>query len=373
MKKIGIITFHNSYNCGSMLQAYALQQVTDYLTGTRSEIIDFSNMGQKQLYSVHQPNNNIKNIIKNCILMPYFSAIKRNYDSYEEFKRKNFNLSRGSFHKMEELDDQNYDIVVTGSDQVWNITIEDGDDAYFLPWVKKAKKVAYAPSFGSKNILKYSHEPQKYAKYLNSFSALSIRERNGQRWLKSLTGRESFLLIDPTLLWGQKKYDSIADTSLQLPQKYIFYYSPGYSRDINRLVSRISQKYNLPVIAFNAKTFHTKGMQFSKFSLPALENPATYLQLIKHAELVITTSFHGTIFSSIYRKRFWTVKNGGMFGDDDRVKTLMALVDLEDRMIPVHFDDSFDYLGDKDYHKYEYLLKMEQDKALDYLRKALSV
>ena len=58
MKKIGIITFHNSYNCGSMLQAYALQQVIDYLTGTRSEIIDFSNMGQKQLYSVRHHNGN---------------------------------------------------------------------------------------------------------------------------------------------------------------------------------------------------------------------------------------------------------------------------------------------------------------------------
>lgn len=58
MKKIGIITFHNSYNCGSMLQAYALQQVTDYLTGTRSEITDFSNRGQKQLYSVRHRDGN---------------------------------------------------------------------------------------------------------------------------------------------------------------------------------------------------------------------------------------------------------------------------------------------------------------------------
>ena len=56
-KKIGIITFHNSYNCGSMLQAYALQQIVDRLTERESEIVDFSNEGQQKLYSVRQPNN----------------------------------------------------------------------------------------------------------------------------------------------------------------------------------------------------------------------------------------------------------------------------------------------------------------------------
>lgn len=112
-------------------------------------------------------------------------------------------------------------------------------------------------------------------------------------------------------------------------------------------------------------------MQFSGFKLPKIENPSTYLQLIKNAEMIITTSFHGTVFSTIYRKKFWTVKNGGMFGSDDRVKTLMYLLDLEDRMIPIEFDDGFNYLKEKNYNKYEHLLEKEQERAYTYLKKAL--
>ena len=194
-KKIGIITFHNSYNCGSMLQAFALQQVINRLTGRKSEIVDFSNEGQQKLYSVRQPNDSLKNVIKNIILAPWFKRIARNYESYERFKKNNFRLSNFPIHKSADLSDADYDIVVAGSDQVWNITIEDGDDAYFLPWVKSAKKVAYAPSFGAKNIADFADDPIRYAKYLKDFSCLSIRERNGLEWLQKLTGRSAELLL----------------------------------------------------------------------------------------------------------------------------------------------------------------------------------
>ena len=370
-KKIGIITFHNSYNCGSMLQAYALQQVIDRMTGRKSEIVDFSNEGQQKLYGVRQPNDSLKNIIKNIILAPRLKKIARNYESYERFKKRNFRLSNRPIHKSVDLSDADYDIVVAGSDQIWNITIADGDDAYFLPWVKNARKVAYAPSFGAKNIAEFADDPTRYADYLRGFSNLSIRERNGLEWLQNLTGKSAELLLDPTLLLNQDDYAEIESHDLKLLPRYIFYYSPGYSRDINKLVHRISQKYKLPVIAFNTKTFYVKGMQFSGFKLPEIENPSTYLQLIKNAEIIITTSFHGTVFSTIYRKKFWTVKNGGMFGNDDRVKTLMHLLDLEDRMIPIEFDGAFDYLKEKDYDRYERLLEKEQEKAYKYLKKAL--
>ena len=370
-KKIGIITFHNSYNCGSMLQAYALQQAINRVTGRESEIIDFSNEGQQKLYSVHQPNNSVKNIIKNIILLPWFKRISKNYESYETFKKDNFQLSNQQFHVNTELSDENYDIVVAGSDQIWNITIDDSDDAYFLPWVKNGKKVAYAPSFGAKDIAKFSNDSNKYANFLRSFSHLSIRERNGLEWLQNLTGKKAELLIDPTLLLSQEDYANIESHSLKLPSKYIFYYSPGYNIEINQLVHKISKKYSLPVIAFNTKTFYVKGMQFSGFKLPEIENPSTYLQLIKNAEMIITTSFHGTVFSTVYRKKFWTVKNGGMFGDDDRVKTLMHLLDLEDRMIPIEFDDQFNYMKEKDYKRYESLLDKEQSLAFNYLQNAL--
>lgn len=79
----------------------------------------------------------------------------------------------------------------------------------------------------------------------------------------------------------------------------------------------------------------------------------------------------GQCFRRYIEKKIWTVKNGGMFGSDDRVKTLMYLLDLENRMIPIEFDDGFNYLKEKNYNKYEHLLEKEQERAYTYLKKAL--
>lgn len=369
-KRVGIITFHHSYNCGSMLQAFALQSVIEQL-GYEAEIIDFLNAGQKQLYSVTQPNNSIKNILKNIILFPYKARIKKNFDSFEEFKNTEFHLSPESYSRMKQLTDSRYFSVVTGSDQVWNITIEDGDDAYYLPWVKKARKVAYAPSFGAKNVMKYADNPEKYKTYLSDFKALSIREENGKRWIKDLVGKDVPVLLDPTLLLDASAYDRIADKSLNLPDKYIFFYSPSYQKDIVHLVECVSKKYHLPVIAFNTKTFYVKGMQRTGFKLPESENPRSYLTLIKNATLIMTTSFHGTVFSTIFRKRVWVIKNGGMFGDDDRVKTLIKELGIEDRLIPIEYKEYFNYMKMVDYSYYNKELPILQNMAIQYLKDSL--
>lgn len=355
-----------------MLQAYALQTVVRRL-GYEPEIIDFSNEGQKSLYSVRQPNNSVKNILKNIILYPHEKRIKRNFDSFEKFKDTEFNLSPKLYSRMEQLSDERYSAVITGSDQVWNITIEDGDDAYYLPWVKKAKKIAYAPSFGAKNVMRYADDPDKYRQYLSDFDRLSIREKNGQKWLKEITGKDVPVLLDPTLLLDAEDYAKISDTKLKLPDRYIFFYSPGYQKDIVELICRVSEKYSLPVIAFNTKTFYVKGVQRKGFRLPSIENPRSYLSLIQNATLIMTTSFHGTVFPTIFRKPVWVIKNGGMFGDDDRVKTLIDELGIEDRLIPIGFKEDFDYMQPVDYSGYEQDLPVLRDQAINYLKESLAL
>ncbi len=368
-KKVGIITFHNSYNCGSMLQAFALQNVLNKYK-VDNEIIDFSNEGQHEVYSVYSKNNNLKNIIKNILMLFYGKKVAKNFESYEEFKKRNFKLSQNKYNKSDELSDKEYSMVVSGSDQVWNITIEDGDDAYFLPWVKNAYKVAYAPSFGAKNILEYADKPDKYRKLISDFDSISIREENGKKWIKELCNKDVPVLLDPTLLLEKSDYEKIATKMDKLPKEYIFYYSPGYKKNINNLVKKISKKYNLPVIAFNAKNFYIKGMNLSSnFKVPEIEDPSVYLSLIKNAKIVVTTSFHGAIFSTIFKKNFWVIKNGGMFGSDDRVLTLVKALDLEDRLIPIEYDETFNYLKEKDYSTYDEKLPKLQKKSQEYIEK----
>lgn len=369
-KNIGIITFHASYNCGSMLQTYALKHKLENM-GHTCRIINFSNTGQQLLYSVYGKNNSLKSLIRNFIIFLFHKRIRRNFDSYEYFIQKHFEVDKNRITNIQGLSDEGFDAIITGSDQVWNITIADGDDAYFLPWVKQAKKIAYAPSFGAKSPIVFAKDPSIYKEYLLDFDNISIRENNGKKWIKELTGLDVPVIIDPTLFHDFETYDAIRDKELKLPQKYIFYYSPGYDYSINKLVKKISKKYNLPVIAFNSRNFYVRGMSFSGFSLPDIENPSTYLSLIKEASMVITTSFHGTVFSSIYNKCFWTVKNGGMFGNDDRILTLVDTLRLNDRLIPIEFDNNFNYLKEKDFSDFHSILIKEREKADNFLSTAI--
>lgn len=370
-KKIGLITFHASHNCGSMLQAYALQNTIKKF-GHDVEIIDFSNSGQQNLYKPYYRNGGIKNMIKNMIIFPHMKEIKNIYDSYEQFLKNNFSLSKRRYKASYELmeNDLPYDEYVCGSDQIWNITIEDSDDAYFLPFVQKHKKIAYAPSFGAKNPAKYANSPSKYGEMIGAFDYLSTRECNGQKWIKELTGRDVPVVLDPTLLLNISQYSEL-EQRIRVPKEYIFYYAPGYMKDLNEFVCAVSKKYNLPVIVFNRKQYYVKFLGRYDFVLPEDENPGVYLYLIRNAKIVMTTSFHGTIFSTVYRKNFWILKNGGMYGDDDRVKTLIKQLGIEDRLIVPDDVESLDFFKVVDYGNCEKALPALKNKSLDFLRTAL--
>lgn len=370
MKKIGIITFHNSYNCGSMLESYAIYKKMCEIDND-AEIIDFSSDGQRNLYSIYEKNNSIKNIVKNIVLFPHRKRIAFNNGKYEEFKNKFFKLSKKYVNN--NIDESNYLIIVAGSDQIWNITIEDYDDAYFLSFAsKKIRKVAYAPSFGSKNILKYSSNPEKYKNLISSFDALSIRENNGKKWIKELTGINVPVLIDPTLLYDSSFYDKILDDECTPTGKYIFFYCPGFDRKLSKFVKKISDKYNLPVICWSTKSYYKKNISSFGFKLPKFESPSVYLSLIKNAELIITTSYHGTIFSTIYRKKFMTLKNGGMYGDDDRVLTLLEQLNMKHKLIEPLFDNNIDYLTDVDYSDYNIKIESLKKDAEKYIKENIS-
>ena len=367
MKKIGIITFHNSYNCGSMLESYAMQTILKKM-GMETEIINFSNEGQKEIYNYKFKNNSIKNIIKNILIFPAIKKIKLNNYKYEEFKNKNFILSENEYSKQEELTDYEYSTVVAGSDQIWNITIEDGDDAYFLPWVKKARRVAYSPSFGSKKIAEHTDNINKYIDYLNKFDAISIREQNGNKWIKEMIGQDVPVLLDPTMLLNKEDYDKIKDNN-NVKDKYIFFYAPSFDTEICRFVKKVADKYNLKVITWSTKSYFVKLIRRFGFELPDYEDPSVYLNLIANAELVFTTSYHGTIFSTIYKKKFFTIKNGGMYGNDDRVLTLLNQLNMLERLTPFEFDDNKDYLEEVNYEKYDSSVDELKNKAFDYINK----
>jgi len=349
------------------MQTYALQQ---YLKkkGIGNEIIDYYTLGQVELYSVFYSNNSVKNIVKNVLIFPFRKKIAKNNNKYIDFSEKYFVKSK-RIEEYSELYHTEYDIVISGSDQVWNITIPDVDDSYFLPWVSSSRKVAYAPSFGAKDISKNAVDIEKYKNFLNGFDAISIRENNGKKWIKDLINKDVEVLIDPTLLLKKEDYDKILDESCTPQNDYIFFYCPDFNSGICKFVKKISRKYKLPVIVWSAKSYYKKMIYRYGFKLPKYENPAVYLSLIKNAKMIFTTSFHGAVFSTIYRKNFFVIKNGFMYSDDDRVKTLLENLGLMKRLIPYEYEKGFDYLKSVDYAEYESRLEVLQRKADDYIER----
>lgn len=371
-KKIGILTFHASHNCGSIMQSYAMQTILNNLKYD-NEIIDFQNYGQRDMYAIFHKKKSLKNFIKNIVSLLNYKRIKKQWFDYEEFLQKKYVLSQRKYYITNDINNisNDYNICICGADQIWNITIPDSDDAYFLPFKdKKIKKIAYAPSFGAKKIQDYSSNYKKYSNYLNDFDYLSIREKNGQKWIKEMIGKNVPIVLDPTLLIDENEYEKIREHS-GFKDEYIFYYAPSYSFKLDKFVKKISKKYKLPVIVWNATEYFLKFEYLNGFILPERINPGVYYDLIKNAKLVITTSFHGTIFSSICKKNFWVLKNGGMYENDDRVKTLIDQLSLHDRLIEPIFDKNYDYLCNCDYKNYDIQIKNLRKKSIDYLIKSL--
>lgn len=378
MSKIGIITFHASHNCGSFLQSYALQRFL-IKKGYPNEIINFSNSGQQELYRAIPKITGVKSFIKNIILLPHHEILHRTFNEYESFINQNLILSSKTFHSDSELQKATlpYRTYISGSDQIWNITIADSDSAYFLDFVQNGKKIAYAPSLGAKSISQYASpaDYEKYMKLLLNYDVLSIREKNGQKWLQNMLKKDIPIVLDPTLLLNAKDYQDIErpyDDTIKHYGPYIFYYSSNYDPKITSLVKKIAKKYRLKVIAWSPKSFYARGMNFQGFYLQKIQNPGVYLSLIRDSVLTITDSFHGTVFSTIYRKPFWIIKAGGLLGNDDRAKTLLEQLKIMDRLIPLEFDPTFNYMQEPNYSSYERSLVKLQSDSTKFLLEAIN-
>lgn len=334
-KRIGIITFHSSYNCGSMLQAYALQNILENRYGAECEIIDFSNTEQKRMYSILYKPRRVKDIFRNLLNMVFYGKIKSHNTDYREFLNKQLVLSKEHYETVHDLTRAkfDYDLYIAGSDQVWNINAQDFDDAYFLPFAAAGKKLAYAVSLGATNPnLRCDEEKKKYKRYIDSFDAISVREGNAQKWIQELSGRSVDICVDPTLLIEPLEWNKITGER-EVRGKYIFWYTMIYRKDISRIVARIGKKYNMPVYVLDAKEWSRRGLYLQGIHLAKNGGPSAFLSLIKNAEIVITSSFHGSVFSSVFQKNFWYINIHDKDSDDDRAWFLLNQLGMKNRYV----------------------------------------
>jgi hypothetical protein len=380
MKKIGITTFHRSHNCGSILQSYAMQQVLKEY-GHLPEFIDFSTLAQKKLYSVLRPlsfessRKFARSMYRNLLGAALYNRAQQNWVSYNTYISRYLNVSKKSYDNNLELVDEvmNYDLYLTGSDQVWNITIEDFDDAYFLNFVKNKPKIAYAVSQGAKNITSHTSETGKYKNMIKDFDYLSVREPNGQKWLKDGFNIHSELVLDPTLLLNKLDYEDAEEETVESFQnnKYIFVYATKISRDQERAIQNVAKKEGLEIVVWQSDTWLKKLGWLKGYILPKNQNPGKYLYLMKNAKYVFTASFHGLVFAAQYKKNFWVLQNDGMNHErDDRILSLLEKFNFTNRLLAE--DGMYKELPKPvDYTDFDSILSVERANSFRFLDKAL--
>lgn len=326
--KIGIITFHGAYNFGSVLQAYALQTYLEKNSNCKCEIINYRSLEQYRLY--HYPWKRYEILPIYLVKLILLRSRKEKQNRFETFMRDYLHLT-DEINNADMLTAENlqYDIYICGSDQIWNFRAPDATEAYYLPLISGKVKVSYSASFGGgMDFSKYQSKQNQALMYIKDYKLLSVREKAAADFLYKKTGRSAEVLLDPTLLLSMNDWDLLAFSDLNLkPEQYVFFYTIGYTQEVRKMALDVGKKYKVPVVI--AQLLHCTEIFDNQLIKVATAGPNDFLWLIKNAKCVFTTSFHGTAFSIIFHKEFWSYVGV----KDERKTTLLKTVDLEERAI----------------------------------------
>lgn len=370
-KHVGAITFHSSYNHGSVLQAYALQEyiLKKYGDYFDYEIINLRTKRQKDYYNKPFGFYDLKSIVKQIVFFKYKKQILKSNDNYEAFIAKYLHLTK-EYSSLEELKKANlrYDYYISGSDQIWNYPILDFDWAYFLEFCENGKKVSYAASLGPNVLNGASDDAERIKKDIGEYSNVSVREQGSLETLVKLTGRKDIEInIDPTLLLSSDEWNGLIGKRI-IDGDYIFLYDLKAKKESFDTAKIISEKYKLPIIV--VKNEYLIDRKYKNIVRRYDAGPLEFLNYIKYAKIVVSSSFHGNVFSIIFNKPFIAV--GGK--KDLRIINLLKMVKLEkcatddlpdakNILEAIRVGGRYDHSG----------IECERRKADAYLRKALDL
>lgn len=261
---------------------------------------------------------------KNHIYHKWFSTAERiekeHPRHFESFRKKYFNISEGT---IKDINKMGFNAFCVGSDQTWG----SFNKLYFLSWVKGNKKrISIAPSIAHYDFS--VHEINKLRKYVLKFDFITVREKKGMEFCKRIGYKGCQNILDPTLLINSSHYDKYIQKNQHIPPKpFILLYLLGSEIELN-----ISDVYKYAKErGLDVKYVASQGRddEYPKI-YPSI---GEWLWLIKNAQYVMTNSFHGIVFSIIYKIPMLNFPVIGiMKGMNNRINDLVSSFDLNDRI-----------------------------------------
>ena len=363
---IGIITINDNNNYGNRLQNYAVYTVLSRFDkainiirpeGINKSVypknpIKFCVKAAKHIYRRVCHKQTLKVDIADS---PFQNERARNFQAFNENIENGEILTKNFDYSL--LD--KYDYIVTGSDQVWNPKLYPNMYINMLGFAKPLKRVALAPSIACDDLSK--EQKKEFKKYLKHFSFLSCREAQGSRIISELSQKKCITLLDPTLVLSKEEWDVVAKKPLfhDDSKKYmLLYFLGGMSEEYIKIVEKLKETTGLEVV-----NVYDKNSEYYSCG------PAEFIYMIANSQLVLTDSFHASVFSYIYDKPFRIFEREGTgVYMNSRLKNLMSTLKIEDSVYisnDLKFSDLFKCQYDKK------VLYNEQIRFLKYVESFL--
>lgn len=324
--QIGLITIYHVPNYGSVLQTFATQKVLEQM-GHVCHVINYRYPNEWHYAHGAKRPSRFRELIKKLGLRPYHR--KEKYLNI--FKKRHFNFSRSysSFFELMNESWNSYDTIVVGSDQVWNPRFLKGDKTFLLSFVPNGKRrISIASSF-AQNELPSEFVPL-FRDELSRFDAISVREQNGVDIIHNQLHIDKvvFVCLDPTLLLGKDEWKRIVPrSSFKKKRPYILVYLLQYAFNPTpyfwEVVRHYKEKMNCDVIVlsgYNKRVAENLGDVLDKSDAKVPE----FIDLFDNADLVITSSFHGTAFAINFSRPLLSIVPDNI--SDDRQSSFLNAV-----------------------------------------------
>lgn len=348
MTKIALTTKYSAYNFGAMLQTFALQKTIINL-GAECIVVDANRQKKKGIMAWNSP----RSILQNMFYLIHKSELQKGYKRFDEF-RDSFNLSQ-KYDNYDELRTAppEADIYLSGSDQVWNPM--DIQENYFLRYAPLEKvRASYAASMG----ISYMPEGAKriLREYFSEIDYISVREKTAKKIVSEMTEKEVKIHVDPVMLLSPEEWSQEA-IEPDYHKPYIFCYILYRPNWLNKWLKKLHDKTGREIVVISSDAYrniyHTKMVRDA--------GPREMLGWLRHADFVISSSFHGVALSIANRKPFYAIINPN---SPTRIMDMLDTFNLKGRIIeqdhsfslePLDYADSIDIQTREKKKSYEYL------------------
>lgn len=365
--KIGILTFHCAHNFGAVLQCYALQEVLKMMNH-EVEILNYrplylATQCPKVGLNTFKCKNPLKLYNKITFLIPQF---RKKYELYTKFENNYYQLSPLISNKDQFINVANKcQYIIIGSDQVWNTKYNHKDMLWFGAFcndLKGTKIIAYAASAGNPSFS--IEELQKISTYINKFKDISVREHELKSVLSPYIKQNIQCVLDPTLMAPPSIWKRFQNININEKAPYILIYQARKDNNVFRIAKQIAKQEHWRIITID---FFDNSTSIINKKYHRTISPDQFVSYVKKAQCVITTSFHGTVFSIINKTPFYTLKLND--GADARSEELLTLLKLKDRFIEKNQDITFTTIKFDIAHK---ILENLRVKSFNFLKTAIS-